>query len=595
MLAAQRTQIAELIHAALIRFAESAGKPSTALDVAAVAASLDKPRQAEHGDIATNIALRLAKPLGMSPAAIGAGVAQALKAMPGATDCFADIDVAGPGFINMRLAHAYRARVVREIAQAGDRFGIKTPNPDAPHVLIEFVSANPTGPLHVGHGRQAALGDTLAAILAASGMKVSREFYYNDAGAQINNLAISVQARAQGITPDDPRFPADGYRGDYIAEIAQSYLDGATTKAVDGDAVTSNGDVQDLDAIRRFAVSYLRHEQDLDLRAFGVAFDRYYLESSLYGDGRVDATVQALIQSGHTYESDGALWLRTTDFGDDKDRVMRKSDGSYTYFVPDVAYHVTKWQRGFGKAINIQGSDHHGTVARVRAGLQALSIGIPKGYPDYVLHKMVTVMRAGQEVKISKRAGSYVTLRDLITWSGEMDDVMDKMIAVDEQRGRDAVRFFLVSRKAEAEFVFDVDLALSRSEDNPVYYVQYAHARGCSVLAQANTDAVAMASAACEAEDALLAKLESAREQALLNRLSEFPDVIATAAQELSPHLMAFYLRDLAADFHGFYNSERVLTEDQALRTARLILVAATNSVLRAGLGLLGVSAPTRM
>jgi arginyl-tRNA synthetase len=462
-------------------------------------------------------------------------------------------------------------------------------------VLIEFVSAKPTGPLHVGHGRQAALGDTLAAMLAASGMKVSREFYYNDAGAQINNLAISVQARAKGIMPDDPGFPADGYRGDYIADIAQAYVGCATTKANDGDAVTSNGDVEDMDAIRRFAVSYLRHEQDLDLRAFGVAFDRYYLESSLYTEGKVDETVQALIGSGHTYEDDGALWLRTTDFGDDKDRVMRKSDGSYTYFVPDVAYHVTKFRRGFARAINIQGSDHHGTMARVRAGLQALSIGVPKGYPDYVLHKMVTVMRAGQEVKISKRAGSYVTLRDLITWSGEIDDATDKMIAVDEQRGRDAVRFFLVSRKAEAEFVFDVDLALSRSEDNPVYYVQYAHARAHGVLAQAGTDPAAVAAIACQADAALLALLDAPREQALLNRLSEFPDVITAAAQELSPHLMAFYLRDLAADFHGFYNSERVLTDNVGLRSARLCLVAAASQVLRCGLRLLGVSAPARM
>jgi len=359
--------------------------------------------------------------------------------------------------------------------------------------------------------------------------------------------------------------------------------------------VTASGDVENLEDIRRFAVTYLRHEQDLDLRAFGVAFDRYYLESSLYGDGRVASTVDALIQSGHTYEHEGALWLRSTTFGDDKDRVMRKSDGSYTYFVPDVAYHVTKWERGFTKAINIQGSDHHGTIARVRAGLQALNMGISQGFPDYVLHKMVTVMRGGQEVKISKRAGSYVTLRDLITWSGELDDPTDKIIAVDEQRGRDAVRFFLVSRKADSEFVFDVDLALSRSEDNPVYYVQYAYARCCSVLAQSNQEAATVLAQVSTMGMDMFDGLVAPKEQALLNRLSEFPGAIADAAAELSPHVMAFYLRELAADFHGFYNSERVLVEDGALRSARLVVVAATAQVLRSGLALLGVSAPNRM
>lgn len=594
MLASQRSQLAHFLASALHSVAQQAQKTLSEADIAACATSLEKPRQAEHGDIASNLALRLAKPLGMPPAKIGQALAAALKAIPEVGGLIQDIDVAGPGFINFRLTAPARAQVLAEIARAPEQFGITPVAPNAPRVVIEFVSANPTGPLHVGHGRQAALGDTLSAMIAATGVNVSREFYYNDAGAQINNLAISVQARAKGLAPDDLAFPTDGYRGDYIAEIATAYLEKATTKAVDGDPVTSNGDVNDLEAIRRFAVSYLRHEQDLDLRAFGVAFDRYYLESSLYADGRVERTVQNLVKSGHTYEQDGALWLRTTDFGDDKDRVMRKSDGAYTYFVPDVAYHVTKFERGFTKAINIQGSDHHGTIARVRAGLQALNIGIPKGFPDYVLHKMVTVMRGGQEVKISKRAGSYVTLRDLITWSGEIDDESGNLTAVDEQRGRDAVRFFLVSRKADSEFVFDVDLALSRSEDNPVYYVQYAHARICSVLAQADTEGLAVLAAA-KTQQGWENRLIAPREQQLLNRLSELPDVIAACATELSPHLMAFYLRDLAADFHAFYNSERVLVDDAALREARLLLLAATSAVLRQGLGLLGVSAPNRM
>ncbi len=599
MLPQQRSEFATLVFQALHRVVESQGLTATGFDVAAVAASLEKPRQADHGDLASNIALRVAKPLGLAPPKLGQLLADALRHDPKSSEWLASVEVAGPGFINFRLQPLVRGQVLLAVAANPAQFGRQPIPADAPAVLIEFVSANPTGPLHVGHGRQAALGDSLAAMLEASGVRVSREFYYNDAGAQINNLAISVQARAKGISPDAAEFPTDGYRGEYIADIARAYCDKATTKAVDGDAVSSNGDVDDLDAIRRFAVSYLRHEQDLDLRAFGVAFDRYYLESSLYTEGRVKKTVEALSANGMTYEQDGALWLRTTDFGDDKDRVMRKSDGSFTYFVPDVAYHVTKWERGAVKAINIQGSDHHGTVARVRAGLQALQIGIPQGYPDYVLHKMVTVMRGGQEVKISKRAGSYVTLRDLITWSGEIDSPTDQIIAVDEQRGRDAVRFFLVSRKADSEFVFDVDLAVSRSDENPVYYVQYAHARVMSVLTQAGTDPdqVWTQTRGLTGPDAqaLLGVLVAPREQQLINRLSEFPEMISTCATELSPHLMAFYLRDLSADFHAFYNSERVLVEDESLRQARLLLVSAVGQVLRSGLGLLGVSAPNRM
>ena len=592
MLVSQRLQLAHLIHESLCRIAEGLNRPLENVDVQSVLDTLDPPRQPEHGDLATNAALRLARGLGLAPPQIGGQLAAFMRADPRAAGMLADIDVAGPGFVNFRLTHAARAQVLLEIAADPPAFGLRAIGPDAPHVLLEFVSANPTGPLHVGHGRQAALGDTLAAMIEAAGCRVSREFYYNDAGAQIQNLALSVQARARGVQPDDPAFPADGYRGDYIADIARAYLDGATASALDSAPVVSSGDIEDIDSIRRFAVNYLRHEQDLDLRAFGVSFDRHVLESGLYTDGRVAAVVDALIASGHTYEQDGALWLRSTSFGDDKDRVMRKTDGSYTYFVPDVAYHVYKWERGFSKAINIQGSDHHGTLARVRAGLQALGRGIPEGFPDVVFHKMVTVMRHGQEVKISKRAGSYVTLRDLISWSGDIDDPSGEMVAVDEQRGRDAVRFFLVSRKAEAEFVFDIDLALSRSDDNPVYYIQYAHARICSVLTQASSDATTVFGSA---KDVAIEMLSAPREQALLNRLGIFPDVIADAAQELSPHLMAFYLRDLAADFHAFYNSERVLVEDGDLRSARLLLLAATARVLQSGLGLLGVSAPSRM
>ena len=532
---------------------------------------LERPKVAAHGDLATNVAMQLAKPAKRNPRELAQAILDVLLNDPQARTLIDQAELAGPGFINFRLTHAARTAVMDLIVQQGEAFG-RAPR-KAQKVLVEFVSANPTGPLHVGHARQAALGDALCRLFDASGFEVSREFYYNDAGNQIQNLAISVQARAQGIDPDSDHYPADGYRGDYIVDIARDFVAKATVSASDAEPVLANGDLNDLDNIRRFAVTYLRREQDLDLQAFGLAFDHYYLESSLYTSGRVEDTVNKLIASGHTYESEGALWLRTTELGtgDDKDRVMRKSEGGYTYFVPDVAYHVTKWQRGFTRAINIQGSDHHGTVARVRAGLQALSMGIPADYPAYVLHKMVKVVRGGEEVKISKRAGSYVTLRDLIEWVG-----------------RDAVRFFLIQRRADTEFVFDVDLARSQSEENPVYYIQYAHARICSMLATAGLSAA-------ELHAAPVNLLTSPTELALMQRLAEFPALVTEAAAELSPHLVAFWLRDCASDFHSWYNAERVLVDDVALKHARLRLADATRQVIANGLELLGVSAPERM
>ena len=532
---------------------------------------LERPKVAAHGDMASNIAMQLAKPARRQPRELAQALIDALMSDPIATAIVASAEIAGPGFINFRLTHQAKAAVLQEIGRQGEGYG-RAPRQDH-RVLVEFVSANPTGPLHVGHARQAALGDAICRMFDAAGFEVSREFYYNDAGNQIHNLAISVQARARGISPDSPEYPADGYRGDYIVDIADDFLACKTVRAYDAEPVTANGDLNDLDNIRRFAVAYLRNEQDLDLQAFGLAFDTYYLESSLYTSGRVEETVTRLIASGHTYEDEGALWLRTTalNTGDDKDRVMRKSEGGYTYFVPDVAYHITKWQRGFDHAVNIQGSDHHGTVARVRAGLQALDMGIPIDYPAYVLHKMVKVMRGGEEVKLSKRAGSYVTMRDLIDWVG-----------------RDAVRFFLIQRRADTEFVFDVDLARSQSEENPVYYIQYAHARICSVIAQSGVSGEQRAQANPD-------RLTAPTELALMQRLAEFPALIRQAASELSPHLVAFWLRDCAADFHAWYNAERVLVDDMALRDARLRLADATRQVLANGLALMGVSAPERM
>ncbi|MEO8752229.1 MAG: arginine--tRNA ligase [Casimicrobiaceae bacterium] len=519
---------------------------------------LERPKQAAHGDYASNVALALAKTAKRNPRQL----ADALVAALPASSLIERVDIAGAGFINIVLTPAARQGIVPRVLAQREAFGLSHAHQGEP-VMIEFVSANPTGPLHVGHGRQAALGDAIGNLLATQGFAVTREFYYNDAGQQIQNLAISVRARAKELLGESGAFPEDGYHGEYIREIAQRYL------------AEVGHDLSDIEAIRRFAVAELRAEQDRDLQAFGVRFDHYYLESSLYTDSRVEATVAKLIASGKTYEHEGALWLRTTDYGDDKDRVMRKSDGAYTYFVPDVAYHVTKWERGFPRVINVQGGDHHSTVTRVRAGLQALDMGIPRGYPDYVLHKMVTVMRGGEEVKISKRAGDYVTMRELI------DDA-----------GRDAVRYFLVSRKSDTEFVFDVDLARSRSEDNPVYYVQYAHARMCSVLRQAG---IATADAPGLLADADLSPLTGAYEEALLRRIADFPGEIAIAARDLAPHQVTFYLKDLAREFHGYYNAERFLVDDEKVRRARLALAVAAGQVLRNGLALLAISAPEQM
>ncbi len=554
-------------------------------DVPVPVITLERPRDPTHGDIACNIAMQLAKPLKKNPRELAQAIVDAVLANPARVGLIDAIELAGPGFINLRVARAIKQSIIKRVLQDAACYG-KTNDGAGHQVLVEFVSANPTGPLHVGHGRQGALGDAMSALLEAQGYGVLREFYYNDAGVQIATLAASVQARAQGKKPGDADWPESAYNGDYIADIAADFLAKKTVSAANGEPVTGSGDLNDIESIRRFAVTYLRHEQDLDLQAFGVRFDNYYLESSLYTEGKVAATVAALIAAGKTYEQDGALWLRSTDYGDDKDRVMRKSDGSFTYFVPDVAYHITKWQRGFEKVINVQGSDHHGTIARVRAGLQAVGMGIPLGYPDYVLHKMVTVMKNGEEVKISKRAGSYVTLRDLIEWSA--GDAVDANGQRDLTRGRDAVRFFLISRKADTEFVFDVDLALAQSDENPVYYVQYAHARICSVLAQWGGDEAAL-------HDVDPAPLVAPREASLLAKLAEYPEALKKAMEELGPHQVAFYLRDLAGELHSYYNAERVLVDDVALKMARLSLLLATRQVLQNGLALIGVSAPSRM
>jgi arginyl-tRNA synthetase len=530
---------------------------------------LDSTRDKAHGDLATNLAMAMAKSAKRNPRELAALLVEALPA----NTIISDVQVAGPGFINFFLAQDAAAAVIADILTAGAKYG-HNDNGKGRRVQVEFVSANPTGPLHVGHGRGAALGDCICRLLEASGWDVAREFYYNDAGQQISKLALSVQARCGGLEPDHPHWPEDGYRGEYIVDVAESYM-AANAIVAEDQHVVGAADPRDIDAIRHFAVAYLRREQDLDLRAFGVSFDKYFLESSLYTDGKVEQTVQGLIDSGYCYEQDGALWLRTTEFGDDKDRVMRKSEGGYTYFVPDVAYHLDKWQRGFHRVINEQGADHHSTITRVRAGLQALDAGIPRGWPDYVLHQMVTVTRSGEEVKISKRAGSYVTLRDLI------DEV-----------GQDATRYFLAARAPSSQLTFDIDLARSRSNDNPVYYIQYAHARICSVMQKLAQEGLAYNQ---QQGLAHLDMLDNDNEKALLKQLGQYAEVVRNACDSSEPHLVANYLKELAAQYHGFYNNHKVITADTHLRDARLCLSLAVRQVIGNGLGLLGVSAPEHM
>ncbi len=560
-----KQQLISLIEDTLSALKDAGKLPADAAPKVMIENTKDKA----HGDYASNIAMASAKLAGMKPRDWAEEIIKALPASP----ILNKAEIAGPGFINFFVTEAASFAIVDTIFNQADKFG-HNDSGKGQKVQVEFVSANPTGPLHVGHGRGAAVGDCICRLLDANGWDVTREFYYNDAGAQINNLAFSVQARCKGLSPDDAGWPEDGYRGDYIKDLADSFMAGDTIESAD-QSFTGTKDADDLEAIRHFAVAYLRREQDLDLKAFEVDFDVYFLESSLYADGKVEDTVQNLIKNGYTYEDGGALWLKTTEFGDDKDRVMRKKDGGYTYFVPDVAYHLDKWQRGFKRVVNEQGADHHSTITRVRAGLQALQADIPQGYPDYVLHQMVTVMKGGEEVKISKRAGSYVTLRDLI-----------------DQVGRDATRYFLSARSPSSQLTFDIDLALSQSNDNPVYYIQYAHARICSILRKLNEQGLSWDQANGLAN---LEALSEDQEKLLANKLARFPEVIAVAGTQNAPHMIANYLHELASDFHTYYNSHKTIVEDANLRDARICLTQAVRQVIANGLELMGISAPEEM
>ena len=535
---------------------------------------LERPRDPDRGDIASSVALALASRLRRPPRSIAQEIAGRL-ALEGTG--IASVEVAGPGFLNFRLSTARASSVVAEILRKDERYG-RSAEGQGKAIMVEFVSANPTGPLHLGHGRQAALGDTLANLLDWTGWAVYREYYYNDAGRQIERLGESVACRYLRHFGVDAAIPEDGYRGEYVGEIAERLAGEEGRRLVEADPGERRV------ACERFAVRLLRAEQDRDLADFGLRFDRYFLESSLYTDGAVKETIAALREAGHVYERDGATWLATTAFGDQKDRVMVKSDGSPTYFLPDVAYHMSKWRRGFHRVVNVQGSDHHGTIDRVRAGLQAL--GRPAGYPEYLLHQMVTVERGGAEVKLSKRSGGYTTLRELV-----------------DAVGVDVARYFFLIRKPDAHLVFDLGTALDHSDRNPVYKSKYAHARMCSIFRKAGMDPDASGADALEVDGIDLTRLVDPRERELMGRLGEFPELVRRAARARAPHLVCEYLEHTAGMVNSWYHAGNparnpglaVLADDAGLRAARLALTGAVRVVLRNALTLLGVEAPTRM
>ncbi len=532
------------------------------------AVQVERPRNPEHGDLATNLALVLAGRLGRRPRDVAQDVISRLD-LSGVG--VASAEVAGPGFINFRLAgevmEAQLARVLRE-----DRAYGRSQGGAGRRVQVEFVSANPTGPLHVAHGRGASLGDGIAALLEWTGHDVEREFYVNDAGVQIQRLAESLDARWRGRTGGEVSIPEGGYHGAYLVELAEE------VEAEQGDRLRGLDEAARVAALGAWAVERLKAGQDRDLADFRVHFDSYFPESRLYREDRIADTIDELGQRGLTYESEGALWLRTTEFGDDKDRVLVKSDGSYTYFLPDIAYHREKARRGFDHAIDVWGADHHGYVPRMQAALAAL--GLPD-FLDVEIVQMVRIMRGGEEVKISKRAGEFVTLRELF-----------------EETGVDVARYFFLMRRGDTQMLFDLDLALDRSEKNPVYKVQYAHARMASIFRKAG-----VAPESLDEDVGSLARLATDVEQELIRQLAELPAVVERAAGARAPHVVCDYLEATAALVNSWYHSGNpsrnpelaVLVADPELRAARLALARAVQIVLRNALELLGLDAPERM
>ena len=544
----------EVIRTAL---ADAAARLEVSLAPSAV--ELERPRDPAHGDVATNLALTLAKSLKQKPRAVAERLVALVQLPQGLVR---KIEIAGPGFINFFLAEAQLAGVLEAVLEAGERYG-RGDAGRGTRVNVEFVSANPTGPLHVGHGRGAALGDGIASLLEWTGHAVTREFYVNDAGAQIDKLARSLWARVQQAVGRAAEIPEGGYHGDYLVELAAAIL------AREGRRFA---DLQEEEGVRRcraIGVESQRAEQDQDLREFGVKFDVIFFESSLYRDGLLEQTLKDLATRGCTYEQDGALWLRTTAFGDDKDRVLRKSDGTYTYLLPDIAYHRQKHERGFARAIDVLGADHHGYIGRMQAAMQAL--GHPKDFYHAVLVQLVRVMRGGEEVRFSKRSGEFVTLRELF-----------------QETGVDAARYFFLMRRGDSQFVFDVDLAKSQTDENPVFYVQMAHARMSGIFRVAAREPESVTAAGVD-----LSVLVEPEEADLLKDVAAFPGIVARAAETLEPHRITGYLEGLARLAHAWYHKYRVLGEPQ--EAARLVLATAVRRVLANGLHLLGISAPDRM
>jgi arginyl-tRNA synthetase len=532
-----------------------------------VSVQLERPRNPEHGDLSTNLALLLAKRVGQKPQAVAQEIIDRLDL---ASAGLSAAEIAGPGFINFRFAHHSLQANLASILEAGPRFG-RSDLAERHRVQVEFVSANPTGPLHVAHGRGAALGDGIASLLAWTGHDVDREFYVNDAGLQIQRLGESLEARWRQLQGDAAEIPEGGYHGEYLVDLAKM------VDEEEGDMLSAMGLDERVTFLRYWGSRKLREQQEADLREFGVLFDAWYSEQGLYQEGKIQETLDALKERGATYEADGATWVRTTAFGDDKDRVIVKSDGTYTYFLPDLAYHRDKAKRGYQHVIDVWGADHHGYAPRMKAGLAAL------GYTDFLdaeIVQMVRIMRAGAEVKMSKRSGEFITLRELF-----------------EETGPDVARYFFLMRRGDAQMLFDLDLALDHSDKNPVFKVQYAHARMMSIFRKAGIDIDEVG------VHAALDQLNHPLETELIKQLHSFPSVVARAAEARAPHIVCDYLEATAGMVNSWYHAGNpnrnpelaVLAADDQLRTARLVLTKAIRIVLQNGLSLLGLGAPDRM
>ena len=569
-----KTAITELLTASL---------KATAPDATGVTIALERPKQAQHGDFSCNVAMQLAKALRAKPRDIAVKLLANLPVSP----LIEKTEIAGAGFINLFLQQGHKQRVVNQILTTGSQFGVST-GATGKKVQVEFVSANPTGPLHVGHGRGAAYGACVANVLAATGHQVTREFYINDAGRQMDILAASMWLRYLEARGAAVAFPADGYRGDYVRDIAraldtkhgaQFQRDFPTSAPAEGEDADAALDAliarakqtlgESWRALHQIALDAMLADQRDDLGGFGVQYDRWFSEQSLHDNGEVARAMDALQSNGHLYEKDGALWFRSTTYGDEKDRVVRRENGQFTYFASDIAYHLNKIERGYDQLIDVWGADHHGYIARVKGAMKALGANPDK--LTVTLVQFAVLYRGTEKVAMGKRSGDFVTLREL------RDEV-----------GNDATRFFYVLRKSDQHLDFDLELAKSRTNENPVYYIQYAHARVCSVFAQWGGNAATLVNVDPS-------PLTAYAELELLQKLAEYPEIVGNAARELSPHLIAFYLKDLAALFHSYYNNVRFLSDAPLERNARLALAGATRQVLVNGLALLGVSAPEKM